>query len=381
VDKSNKNVVRGGVGVFHAPFTIINFQTNVYTSLDIPFRMIFSGTDIAALGLKYPMYNAEVAKQVAGKPVPRGIYYFDVDNPNPYNIQWMMDYQRELTTTMALRLGYVGNHALKIVNQRQYNVPNRVTGIRPAPAALPAIYQDASDSSYYHAFQLTLKKRLAQGLTGNVNYTWGKALTYQGGDFNWGGSTDFQDENNFRADKGPAQSDITHRFVSDWVYELPIDKWTNTTGPARLVIGGWQLSGIFNAQTGSALTISQSQARQAQRPDTNGSDPYANQRFLYLNRSAFILVPVSAASGQSIRPGNVGRASLRGPGAWTVDLGVAKNFHIREGVRLQIRADMFNGFNHVNLGNPDTGITSSSFGRIQGVGQERRMQLNARLSF
>lgn len=384
MDREGKNVLRGGIGTFVAPFTIINFQTNIYTSLDIPFRSVFSGSDITNLGLKYPVYNDVVAEQISGQPVARGYLTFDPQNPNPYNVQWTLDYQHQFGSSFVFQTGYVGNKAMKITASNQFNLPDRFTNVRPYPAALQFVFQDASDFSYYHAWQTSLRKRLSSGLLFNVNYTWARAMSIGGGDFTWGASGNYQDENNWRGDKGPANLDVRHRFISDVVYEAPIDKWLNVNGGlARNLLGGWQFSGIFQAQTGGAFQVSQSTPRPGSRADYTGGSPYSEtaDQLQFLNNSAFVPVPLIAVSGQTARPGTVGKNSLFGPGLWTVNLAFGKNLYFAEKVRLQFRGEAFNAFNHVNYNNPTSDITSPTFGRILGAGQERRMQLSARLSF
>jgi len=83
----------------------------------------------------------------------------------------------------------------------------------------------------------------------------------------------------------------------------------------------------------------------------------------------------------TLRPGNLGPNAIRGPGLWNVDFSLAKNFPIREQVRLQLRADMFNALNHTNLSNPSTSTESATFGRITSTRGSRGIQLNARISF
>ena len=70
---------------------------------------------------------------------------------------------------------------------------------------------------------------------------------------------------------------------------------------------------------------------------------------------------------------------MRGPGSWTADLNVSRNFRLHERVNLQVRADMFNALNHVNLSGPATGINSATFGEINGAGGMRVIQLNGRI--
>ena len=72
---------------------------------------------------------------------------------------------------------------------------------------------------------------------------------------------------------------------------------------------------------------------------------------------------------------------MRGPGSWTADLNLSRNFKLTERVKLQIRADMFNAVNHVNLSNPSTGLNGATFGEINSAGSMRVVQLNSRLQW
>jgi len=284
---------------------------------------------------------------------------------------------------MVFQTGYVGNKGLKVLMTHGLNLPDRITGVRPFPQALEFTYRDASDFSYYHGWQSSLRKRLSFGLVFDVNYTWSKTMALSQGDFWPGNNFRVQDENNFRADKGMSNLDRTHDFAADVVYELPFNRLMGATGALRQLIGGWQLSGILRSRSGTPLNIVQSSNLDSSRPDYIGGDPYlhTSEPTQYLNRAAFRLVPTSQASGQTIRPGNVGKNSLRALGAWTVDLSLAKQFAISENIKLQFRADAFNAFNNVNLGSPINDLTQSTFGRILGAGEARSMQIGARLIF
>lgn len=101
----------------------------------------------------------------------------------------------------------------------------------------------------------------------------------------------------------------------------------------------------------------------------------------WLNPAAFAAVPVIKASGATARPGDIGKFAAYGPGSWTFNMSLGKTFTFREKYKLMVRADTFNSFNHVNLGDPDTEITSSTFGRITGAAGARGMQMNARITF
>ncbi len=382
VDKASKTVLRGGAGITVAPPNLRNFASLVYRSPGIPFRFDFTGSDITSLGLRYPVTNDAVAQLVERRDVPKGYGVFDPNNRNPYSVQWTFDIQRQITPAMVFQTGYVGNKGLKIIASHTNNLPDRITGLRPYPGSLESGWKNGSDFSYYHGWQSSLKKRLSRNLTFNIHYTWSKVMALNAGDFWAGNDVRVQDEDNWRADKGPARYDVAHRFVTDYVYEAPFDKWLGARGAVRHLTGGWQVSGIFTAETGEALNIEQASNRTFSRPDYVGGDAYAKgDRFQWINTPAFLRVPQSSASGQPLRPGTVGKNSLRGPGSWDLSLAIAKNLTFHERYKLQLRVDAFNAFNHVNLGSPIADLTRPTFGRILSVGGARSLQLNGRLTF
>src|SRR5262249_29169354 len=153
---------------------------------------------------------------------------------------------------------------------------------------------------------------------------------------------------------------------------------------ARQVFGSWQLGAIFTARTGEPLEITQTSSLQVNRPDYAGGaviNDNFRQTGQYLNRSAFALVPLIAASGAAARPGNLGWGAVRAPGAWNLDLTLGKNFRVSESMRFQLRTDMFNVLNHVNPTNISTSLNASNFGQVRGTTGQRVIQLNARLSW
>jgi len=185
-----------------------------------------------------------------------------------------------------------------------------------------------------------------------------------------------------RADRGPTSFDITHFFSAGWVYELP--ERDRVTSPLRHILGGWQASGIFRANTGLPQTATQTSSRPGDRTDYVGGEvvlPNYRKTLQYLNAAAFQLIPRAAASGAPIRPGNAGRGSFRVPGLWNLDLSVSKYVPIHERVRMQIRADMFNALNHTNLSGLRTNRNDAFFGQLLSTRGARIIQGGASLSF
>ena len=101
----------------------------------------------------------------------------------------------------------------------------------------------------------------------------------------------------------------------------------------------------------------------------------------YLNPAAFARVPIGPLSGATLRPGNIGQGAIRGPGNLRFDLSLGKNFAITEKMRLQVRADGFNAFNHANFIGLSTAVDNPRFGKFTSTRGARVVQFSTRLTF
>jgi hypothetical protein len=249
-------------------------------------------------------------------------------------------------------------------------------------------YLDGSQTSSYFSWQTSLRKRISRNISGSVHYTLGKGLATGGGDISaWyqgDNSPRYQDFFDLRNAKGPTQGERRHSFNAEWVYQIPGLSGINSV-IGQQVLGNWQLGGIFRAESGTPLAITQSTSLRHARPDAvPGQDailPDWEETRQYLNPAAFARVPLVAASGAAERPGTLGWGTVRGPGSWDFDVSLAKHFDITEQLRLQIRSDMFNVLNRYQLTNPTTNVNSAFFGEIRGTQGQRVIQLNGRLSW
>jgi hypothetical protein len=254
---------------------------------------------------------------------------------------------------------------------------------------LSGYYVDSSQTTAYHSWQTSVSKRYSHNFTSSFHYTWSKALSTFGGDI----GSYFQGDNNvgevgpqnffdLASEWGPSTDDQTHYFVAEGIWDLPALAGLNPI--ARFVAGGWQLSGIFTARSGSPFNVTQPSPGPWARTDYIGGDPYLDDwdsTGQYLNRAAFALVPTDPISNATIRPGTLGRNRLRGIGTWGFDFSLGKNFRIGERVNLRFRADMFNAMNHVFRNDFRTDLRTSDFGQFLGLSNPRTMQLNMRLTF
>jgi Carboxypeptidase regulatory-like domain/TonB dependent receptor-like, beta-barrel len=388
-DGRGSTVIRGGFGMMFSPLIWATFNNAVGNTPTIPFRRTFSRAEAAQLGLRYPVYNEDMVSLVdrLGRISIADLFEPDYLNA-PYTMNMYLGIQRALTGSMMLETAFVGNRGVKLFMYRTFNYVDRVTGVRPnTDLGFQGNYLDSSQQSFYSSWQTSLRKRYSKNLSGDIHYTWGKSLSYTGGDnaatFNDDADNSIQSFYDVKSNRGPSIGDTTHVFSADWLYDLP--GLADANGLVRNILGGWQMSGIFRAQTGGPFSVTQrSPGGPSSRPDLidpeNAVLSDYRQTLLYLNRAAFARVPLSAAS-IPIRPGSAGHNAFRGPGSWLLDFSFGKNFAITEQLKFQLRADMFNSLNHTNLGGPTTDIDNVNFGRIFGTGGARTIQMNARLSF
>lgn len=326
---------------------------------------------------------------------PTGIpRYFGADNATSYTQQWHFTLQREMASTVWTA-AYVGSKGTRLAFNYDANQAVFAPGNDSAGRALSTTgnidqrrpnrnFQvlnatDTTANSTYHSLQLSANRRLSKGVFVMANYTFAKALDLQSADRNAGV---IQDVSNFRNDKGLADFHRRHIFVTSFLYEIPT-RWRS--GMAGLLTSGWQTNGIYNYTSGNPMSIAPGTDRALtgganQRADITGnwqlsaSRSFDEQRSKYFDTSAFRPSAVGAF-------GNSGRNIVVGPGGYNLDLGIFKTTKISERYSLQLRWEMFNAFNHANLGNPVTTVTSPAFGQINTVSGPRSMQLGAKVRF
>lgn len=384
LDPQGRTIVRGGVGIAVAPYNYREFDAFVLTDPDLPASVTLSKKNLSTYDLNYPMTNQQVADKLTGTGGIVGYQTFDPTARSPYSVQWILDFQHQINSRSAFKLGYVGNKGLKIFATHYANLPDRITGISPDPNSLQYKFRSGSDFSWYHALQASYDLRTWNGLQYQLNYTWGRAMAEQGGDFWEGDDFKVQDEQDLRADIGPTKYNIPQRLVGNVIYAMPKghgDGWRRVRNTALF---GWTAAFIFSAQSGSPVDVEQGSTYEESRPDiVPGVNPYAHGlgRFQYINPDAFQALPIIDASGATIRPGNVSKNMLRGPSQWDLDTSLAKTFTLHENLHLLLRAQAFNTLNHVPLGGPRSDMSKSHFGLIDGVGDARTIQLDARIQF
>lgn len=333
----------------------------------------------------------------------------------PYNLpimkgwQWNVSIQRRLPGNMVLEAAYVGSHWNNLMFEGDVNqVPaDRLGGgqaARPYPqylgigpgsgGARTGLYTGVSN---YNAVEFSLTKPFSRGLTADVNFT----LSQMKDDMDtsgWGnqfGNVYYQDAYNPSANYGLSNFDTPAALKGAVVYAIPLGKGhrflSSTAGDALL--GGWQASTIFIAQSGAPITLVMSSATNSGALDgswypnlvgnPNVANPSLNNWF---NQLAY-------ATPKTNTFGNNPRNSIRGPDLTDVDFSLGKTFRIPrwEQGRLQIRMDATNFLNHPSFAPPNNslnaaalaaGVPDPSVGQITGTTITGRViQLSARFSF
>jgi len=288
---------------------------------------------------------------------------------NAYVQSWNLNLQHEVTPTLGVTIGYFGSKGTHLRIQRNIN-QFRSDGTRPFPtlasnspilanAKLGNILEnDSAGNSNYNALWITANKRLARGLQFNASYTFSKSIDYNS--LNTQGVV-VQDSYNIRGDRGLSDFDARHRFVINWLYELPFK--------GNRLVEGWQLSSITQLQSGNPINvitnISNFTGTATLRPDLIGpidiigkaspgpwfTNTVCDPRIAgSCTASSVFALPVSSSG--VFHFGNLGRNVITGPDFKNVDFSVLKNTKINESLRIQFRTEIFDLFNHANLGQP-----------------------------
>jgi hypothetical protein len=278
---------------------------------------------------------------------------------------------------LVVRTGYAGSKGTHLGINTDLNAG--INGVRPNPLFDKIIQDISGANSVYNSFIAGVDKRFSKGFSIGANYTWAKSL-------DWASNlSDLDTINvvnpyNLRAYRARSDYDVPHRFVLNYVWQLP----SPAKGALRQVFGGWQTSGIWNWQSGFPLSIGSGVDNSASFTGNDLADVLSTPFLTDGSRGQKIRKWFSTEAFKVNAPGTYGtsgRNILRGPGRFNIDFSAAKSFSIREHVRLQYRLELFNALNHTSLNNPDTSVSSGSFGQIVTAGDPRIMQMVLRLAF
>jgi hypothetical protein len=225
--------------------------------------------------------------------------------------------------------------------------------------------------SNYNALQVRVQKRLSYGLNFQANYAWSKSLDTGTGNGHGSGIDLYQNAYSPAANYGLSDFNATHTVVGQILYELPFGRGRQFVlhGPLDQIAGGWRISTLFQWHSGVPFTpVIQSSVASGIDPGLSTSFNAGSTLYPELVGDPHVSNPsrnewFNPAAFADPTPGTFGdahRNTLIGPGFSNVDLSLAKEFPIHERISLEIRADAFDAFNHVNFQNPDANVGYNS---------------------
>jgi hypothetical protein len=282
----------------------------------------------------------------------------------------------------------VGPAGITLVGLRTYSSPlcQPLTGVGcPAngtPVFSGIFTENTIAKSNYNSFQAMFEKRFSHGLQFQASYTFGKTLD------NASSFESALNPLNFNATYGLSAYDARHRFVFNYVWDLPVPKYEGFKGK---LLDGWQMSGILSFQSGFPIRIT-SQADIEQLDNTflfeapgepNLMGPFHTQNIR--QNGGFVFDP-NLFTNSTVAPGTIGNAPRTiccGPGINNWDMSFNKMTPIGERVQMEFRGDIFNVWNHAQFYSVDGNISNlgSTFGQVQHVHDPRLVQLALKLRF
>ncbi|MSO20036.1 MAG: TonB-dependent receptor [Acidobacteria bacterium] len=353
-------------------------------------------------------------------------------NPS-YEMKFNLSVERQFSNSLSVTLGYLGGRGIHLwrntdVNNSPYVLdasgrPLVVAGtprVNPRAGVGQTRYSDAQ--SFYNGLQVEVKKRMSSGFQLQTSYTWSKSVDdsttgVANTDYNEGSASQAYLT---KADRGLSALHVGQNIAVNGIWAIPSSA---DSGLVSHILGGWQLSGIFRAKSGTPFSVKvtsrnapdQSRGANLQRPELapgrnqenitagttagcgTGAGAIAAGQALgtptrYYDPCAFVRppVPVGFAVGSGYF-GNLGRNTLTGPGLVNFDFSLSKSvpLGLSEGSEIKLQADAFNIFNRNNLGlpatgalNPLTGAYIAEAGRINTqVTRPRQMQFGLKLIF
>ncbi|HWC97709.1 MAG TPA: TonB-dependent receptor [Candidatus Sulfopaludibacter sp.] len=416
-------VFRAGYGIFYAPGSggigsspgDLGSGSSVATSTYFGQVPAAPNTPVVGASLTNPFVTGLLP--YPNSLVGNGITAIFPNWLTPMNQMWNANIQRNVTRNLLVEAAYIGSRGEHIWNNftadatfpqvlglgTQLNnlVPNPFYGkiltgsmsaatVRQGALLTPypqysgvGVLRGSVGDSIYHGFTLRAERSFTKGLMFQGSYTSAKLIDDVNERFI--GGANYINPYNLRMSRALSNSDISQRFVANYVYELPFGhgKQLLSHGIASYILGNWQNSGILTFQTGTPIAISAActfsgasgygcYANRSKDPNLSSGQSMAQ----WFDTTAF-----TSPAAYSFGNGSRTEPNLRNPGTIGFDSVLSRWQPIKERMRLQFRAEMYNMLNHPNLGAPSASITSATFGKITSKSGNRTMTMALRLEF
>ncbi|MFN7933653.1 MAG: carboxypeptidase regulatory-like domain-containing protein [Bryobacteraceae bacterium] len=296
-----------------------------------------------------------------------------------YTQQWSLSVARTVGKSMVLEGQYLGSASTHLPSGWDYNFTT------PSAATLqPRLPYNkwgrirgwnSGGSANYHALMLTAEKRLASGVAFKTAYTFGKAMGSGGARERGGDFPHVQDPGNARLERSVTGDNVAHRFVSTFLYELPVGKGklvgSGMNSFWNRIVGGWSFAGVTTIRSGfwtnAAIAAANCNSATTQdcRPDLLanpelGGNGVATPKY---DVKAFDWPRNPAHAVQTPRYGTAGSNIFQGNGVINFDLSLLKHIPVNDRMRFEFRWETFNSLNHANFSNPTSTVDNPTFGR------------------
>jgi Carboxypeptidase regulatory-like domain len=397
-----KTVFRGGYGI---TYDVLFY--NILTVNASNFPRVFTGSTNNVVDV-FPSVAA-----VGGSPAFNPLAQY-VNSPEdlqaPKQQIYSLDVQREIGRDFVLQIGYAGSTGSNGINQLQGNPAAVVTPEQAAlvastksTTAIPSVQARrlfpqfgsrvliaSTAKSQYHAGFLSLRKRMSHGLEFGLSYTLSRLMSDNDeslgvGDITNGSPQIPQDFGRIQDEWSLSAFDRTHRLAVSYTYQVPSPK----SGILKQILGGWQISGVTQGQSGQPFTIvtgvdSNGNGSGGDRPnvDPSGGFTIGENGRTFVNSGRYVAplgtnnLPLLYALGN----GNEPRNSLRTAPFWNTDLSVSKRFESGRH-RVTLRVDFLNAFNQDETRLPTTSMSSVNFGKNLNNWGNRSITLGVKYGF
>lgn len=396
---SNRLVIRGGYGIYYQVPNVNYFGDNR------PGNGGATGI-LANPGGTSPVYtlsNQDPLSIQAGVPIfgnsafptgPFGAFSVSQHFITGYVQNDNLNVQYQFTPSTILELGYTGSlsrHLPATLDINQIPIGSTSEAARPYYSQFPNLSTineiQSVANAYYNGAIVSLRSSGFHGFSTKLNYTYGHSRD----DLSSTRGVIPQNSYNLKGDYGNSDFDIRHSFSGFISYNVP--------SPSRykMLLGGWQLNSLLTFYSGSPFTVHTGQNTSGTEENSDRAevigDPFANVPASVKGSYAYFFNPAAFALPAAGTYANQPRNEFYGPATYQVDFSVFKNVKITERVSTQLRMEMFNLFNTLDLAKPTTTFTSSGLGQVTstlgvyngapgiGTGEPRNMQLAVKLIF
>jgi Carboxypeptidase regulatory-like domain/TonB dependent receptor-like, beta-barrel len=391
---NEKMVLRAGYGVSILPFPDNQYAYNFPVKQNNQFNPVNSFAPVGGMkdGFPAPITAAIPADGII--PANTALLRSQQYNVVPLDLSegkvhaWNVAFQRQLPWRFAAEIAYVANRAHGIFARQEINaglVPGLDNAGRPAFATFNRTASSTGwqrTNTRYDSMQVKLDRRFSNGLLWNNSYTLSRSKDYVNDNGTIGTPA------NVALSYGLSDFDRTHSFVSSFVYELPFLR--KTTGAVGKIFGGWQVAGIFVAQSGTPVDIRAAGASlrapsNQQRPNLNGTQRVIGD--IGPGKQYFDTSVYSAPAANTF--GNMTRnAGPRGPAYVNLDASLVKRIKANDRYAIELRADAFNVTNSPHFANPGRDFGTATFGQVNstlgpgdGASGPRLVRFGARVTF